>query len=1157
MSQPTSTLNFEQQRRVWRALGVMLEIRGLEPQGHTDRVVTLAGSMAAELGLADDEISAIELGAYLHDIGKLGVPRSMLRESKMLSDEEWESIRAHVHFGEAFTAHLDLPEATRDLILHHHERWDGAGYPSGLQGLEIPFSARLFAVVDAFVAMTADWSVRRAISGIGALYELWNDRGTAFEPRMVEALARVLRLSVASDQNYKNVQAFRGVISPTSSNATIIPKTKFALIDERGYISYATPALHQYLDPARSTLLDLLELLPPLERPNLLGRVQEVRHTIQAALEITTEMRFGAETLEQRLETQFINDENSESGLVLLWIDTPEAAPHNPERATGLFSRALAASNASVLLTDYHQRILEVSPAFLRTTGYDLTEVLGRTPRMLQGPRSSRAALDVLKNGVEKGISCQVQVINYRKDGTEFWAQISLDPIRASDGSIPYFIAVQHDITDFKSGQTEQNRLLEMVQDAIVVTDLTGVVVHTNINAEAMIGAQAGQSIWANVPEPDASYLQNAVVGLALSSQPKLYQTRGYPSAGWSRHLAWSVTAFLPDQRLYWVGQDTTELHHASLEQRRQHDFIETVLNTAATLVLVCDATGHVVRFNQIAAQIAKSLRPEIIGQRLVDFVNLADEHKLRLADFFENPSEAVEHYIIPIGAAPDTRFISWSVKTIVAPDDAHLEFFVFTGQDITERMQQEQAIRESEQRYRSVVESINDAILRTDANGQVVYSNPAWQRLSGYSSGTTQAATSALRFVHPQHRFSVLRQVLKVIQQQIESARLEVRLVSRASRLRWVSMALHLRYEQQQFMGVSVVLTDITDSKEAAVKYHLTRSQQEFYRSEDLSAALQALTQFLGAQESHILTKDIAIHTNKNETLVFQPDMDIQLRESADMTVVRLYNDTGFLGYLVMRWGDLGHLAETTTLLEYQTAFTEALERVLAYRALVEREESSREFIEVTLRAQEAERERIAIDLHDGPAQTMVSALRFIESSLEAEDISNSTQKRQLERSLELISSAIRQVRETITDLIPPDLEILGLRDVLRQRLEEMARSENWTSEFIFDTVRLPRDSEVTLYRIVIEALSNVRRHAQAKAVRLQLRQEATFTMLEIRDDGLGFDPNQPRLNKLHHGVGTIGMKKRAELIGAELEIISAPSQGTTVRVLLRGNEG
>ena len=266
------------------------------------------------------------------------------------------------------------------------------------------------------------------------------------------------------------------------------------------------------------------------------------------------------------------------------------------------------------------------------------------------------------------------------------------------------------------------------------------------------------------------------------------------------------------------------------------------------------------------------------------------------------------------------------------------------------------------------------------------------------------------------------------------------------------------------------------------------------------------------------------------------------------------LLSDDPSAATLRVRWSESDSSnAKRATLESFKDDFAAAVGRARAHRELIANEQSSREFIEVSLRAQEEERERIAMDLHDGPAQTMVSAMRFIESSLEEQAAGVSL--RHAERGLQLISQSIKQVRDTINDLIPPDLEILGLRETLRQRLDTIAREESWQVHFEWDAVNLGNETKITLYRIFVEALNNIRHHAAAKNVRCTLKKQSQHAVLDIVDDGVGFDAQDVTVRKSlarGAGIGTISMHKRAELIACELSILSQMGAGTTVRVII-----
>ena len=134
----------------------------------------------------------MELGAVLHDIGKVRVPEAILNKPGSLTDEEWKVMRTHPEVGERILQPIQSLQAILPIVRHHHERWDGSGYPDRLVGRAIPLGARIVAVCDAFRAMTEDRPYRASLGLAEALSELESCAGSQFDPDCVEALMRAL-----------------------------------------------------------------------------------------------------------------------------------------------------------------------------------------------------------------------------------------------------------------------------------------------------------------------------------------------------------------------------------------------------------------------------------------------------------------------------------------------------------------------------------------------------------------------------------------------------------------------------------------------------------------------------------------------------------------------------------------------------------------------------------------------------------------------------------------------------------------------------------------------------------------------------------------------------------------------------------------------------
>ena len=176
-----------------RSLSAALDARDSETGGHSARVADLTLAIATEMGFEKDtdEWRNISWGALLHDVGKIAVPDSILRKPGALTDDEWQTMRSHAAAGYEILLKIDFLKTANQIVLTHHERYDGGGYPCGLAGEEIPLGARIFTIADAFDAMTSDRSYRTAMPAEEALAEILRNSGTQFDPTAVRAFLSV------------------------------------------------------------------------------------------------------------------------------------------------------------------------------------------------------------------------------------------------------------------------------------------------------------------------------------------------------------------------------------------------------------------------------------------------------------------------------------------------------------------------------------------------------------------------------------------------------------------------------------------------------------------------------------------------------------------------------------------------------------------------------------------------------------------------------------------------------------------------------------------------------------------------------------------------------------------------------------------------------
>ena len=169
-----------------------LDLRDKETEGHSQRVTEMTVRIATQLGVSESDIVHIRRGAFLHDIGKMGVPDSILLKPGKLSDEEWTTMRKHPLYSFDMLSPIEFLRPALDIPMYHHEKWDGSGYPYGLRGSQIPLVARIFALVDVWDALRSNRPYRASMP-VDEVCEIIKDgAGSHFDPDLVPLFLRMM-----------------------------------------------------------------------------------------------------------------------------------------------------------------------------------------------------------------------------------------------------------------------------------------------------------------------------------------------------------------------------------------------------------------------------------------------------------------------------------------------------------------------------------------------------------------------------------------------------------------------------------------------------------------------------------------------------------------------------------------------------------------------------------------------------------------------------------------------------------------------------------------------------------------------------------------------------------------------------------------------------
>jgi PAS domain S-box-containing protein len=641
------------------------------------------------------------------------------------------------------------------------------------------------------------------------------------------------------------------------------------------------------------------------------------------------------------------------------------------------------------------------------------------------------------------------------------------------------------------------------------------------------------------------------------------------------------------------IEERTAELQTQINERKRAEIALRQSERTARVLIdappdsaILIDPDGTILAINQIGASRLGIQVPPAPGTNAFDLIepDLAAARKAKVAQAIsaKQPLRWTDER--------DGRFFEYNVYPILDENEDVSSIAIFAA-DITARKQMKDALQESEEKYRDLVENINDVIYALDINGVVTYVSSAVEALIGYSPSETIGQHFA-QFIHP-GELPMARSGIEGVVSGLYSGPNEYRVRTKSGETRWLRISSQPVHQADKFAGVRGVLTDITERKRAEEQLHQRLNDLDMLNyvanvittETDFSIALQRVSQtiveYFEARYTHII---ILPTEQKESTIMFGYDQEAGAIEPEPVDISL---DELPLLDRVLHQGEALMVSdpEISTLAPVMRDFLSrsGIESLLliplwVHNAItgmmsVSRDQAERPFTagELSLaetlagyiagaienaRLQEQaldtaaseERSRLAHDLHDAVTQTIYSASLIAEVLPQIWARSPEEGQRNLAKLRALVRGALAEMRTLLFALRPAALETADLETLLRQLGDALAGRTRLPVEVAIEgKPELPVAVKVALYRIAQEAINNIEKHSEARQAWIDLQAGEDRAILRIGDNGRGFDPGHT-ISSRHMGMQI--MRERAEKIGARLEIDSSPGKGARLTV-------
>ena len=807
-----------------------------------------------------------------------------------------------------------------------------------------------------------------------------------------------------------------------------------------------------------------------------------------------------------------------------------------------------------VYLTDTNGNILDANPTLLKNVGMSLEEIRQTNARDFFGGEDMEELEQVIRR-LQRGEEIQgfEVVADIPGKGKRVY-QINAVPMNPGAES-PTVLSVARDITDrrrmeeaLRASEEEYRLLYDSASVGLVTTSIEdGRVVQANDEAARIFG-YASKEEFAREFVPEIHYTQpgdrEALIE-ALRTGGDIRRREALMRRKDGSHL-WVEFSVRISPEKGWI-----EAALMDIDDRRRMEVelqkFKSISDNANYGTAMSDVEGTLIYVNEYFAQLHGYKPEELIGKNLSVFHTkeqmkdvAATNQKLKDTGSFSAQEVWHKH-------RDGAVFPMLMNAVVISGGGPGPSFLATTAIDITQLKQAEDALRKSEQKYRLLVETTNDMIFTVDFQGNFLFTNQAFERILGFSDDEMKSI-NGFSLVHPDDLAPAQEQFNRLLRGE-SIGNVEYRYGTKSGEYIHILLnASPLVDSEGQTIGLLGVARDVTQLKHAE---DALRASEEQYRVLVESSPNMILRVDKDARTLFASKKAGEVFGKRGEDLVGKTPHDLLPADVAQRRLDRVRKV--LTGSKALQFEDeRDGRSFVYSIVPLPAATPEEQEAMIIVTDVTERETARRHAAELSRRVMDIQEDllsHISRELHDEIGQLLTAIDLEVETVRRAMKSGKALPPDGLDRIKTVTHSAVDAVRGLCTSLRSPVIDDIGLAAVMETHINDFREHTGIDTEFecAIETSGVSPEAGLGLFRITQEALTNVARHAHAEHVKVSLYRDNGRTVLEISDDGQGFDPDK---GPSHLSGGLLGMRERTRILGGELTIESNPGKGTRVRV-------